>query len=151
MICQTCRERFAVAGTGLCRTCAAAEERADRRARPDYYHARSMALRIDVHDVRRAGEVWAGRPASMGARADIDHAHVGVRCVATLDGVRWSAGVIVAVERGGEHPGRVYRPEATAFWVWLLKPPAELAFPVLRFERDGVEVVRRERVIEVEA
>jgi len=143
--CQRCNERFAVSGTGLCRSCAAALERIDRRARPDYYHALSMAKRIDVHDVRRAGEVWAAWPGWQKYPAREDHVQVGARCVATLDGVRWFAGVIVAVEREPERPGQVYRPRLTAYWVWLVKPSDELIVPVLRFEKDGVEIVRRER------
>lgn len=149
MICPHCCKREALRNVGLCRSCASAQERADRRERPSYYHARSLALRIDTHDVRRAGEVWAKRPARIGPEADSHHALIDTRCVATLDGVRWSAGVIVAVERGAGQAGRAYRPEATAFWVWLLKPHDELAFPALRFEREMVEVVRRERIAEV--
>ena len=54
----------------------------------------------------------------------------------------------IAVERGAGQAGRAYRPEAVAFWVWLVKPGDGLAFPALRFEREMVEVVRRERVAE---
>lgn len=143
--CSRCYERAAVNGTGLCRACAAALERIDRRARPDYYHAVSAAKRIDIYDIRQACWVWSHRPASLGARSDTEHVQVEARCVATLDGVRWFAGVIVAVERAPEQPGLTYRPRLAAYWVWLVKPPEDLIVPVLRFERGRVEIVRLER------
>jgi len=130
--CTRCYERAAVNGTGLCRACAAALERIDRRARPDYYHALSLAKRIDIHDVRKAGEVWAAWPGWQKYPASENHVQVGARCVATLDGVRYLAGVIVgAID--------------SAAWVWLLDPPRdwELHVPIVRAAIEGVEIVER--------
>lgn len=151
MICTCCGERSALRDVGLCRTCASVQERADRRERPDYYHARTKAAQIDLGDVHAAKAAWAAWASRMDSPADTEHDDIGRRVVASLDGVRFHAGVIVAVARGSSLPGRERKRAITAYWVWLLKPPEELVVPMLRFDLDGVEIIRRERVAEVGA
>lgn len=129
--CTRCYERAAVSGTDLCRACAAAEERADRRARPGYYHARTRAGQIDAGDYATAAHAWNAWSLQTGIVTE-PRSIVGSPCVATLDGVRYLAGVIVgAID--------------SAAWVWLLDPPRdwELHVPIVRAAIEGVEIVER--------
>lgn len=142
--CARCGDAAAVRGSVYCTACAVSADRPARAEKPDRYRALTRARQIDLHDVREADRRWVTWAGQAGIDAEPDHLLCGARCVASLDGGHYHAGVVVAIERCANGSGR--KPPIRAFWVWLLGgSPArwELHQPFLKFARERVEIVRR--------
>ena len=115
----------------------------DRARRPEYYKALRRAKQIDRYDVRNAIQRWTTWAEHAGIEADAEHCFIGRRCVATLDGATYHAGVIVAVELHSSGLG--WLPHPVAYWGWLLAvPPGWVLYqPFLKFDCERVKLVRR--------